>query len=257
MNLKIFCWNAQGCGHPKFLTAIKQYIRDSRPFLLGIVEPRISGARADSVIAALGFHSSHRIEAVGFSGGLWLCWHESLRVEVLVHHFQFMHCRITCLNTGSSSLVTLVYASPSVSKRKILWPHLRSLASSIREPWLLMGDFNATLDASERKGGADAGDRNTAYFHRKAKQRKVRNRITSLQLPDGSWCDDENILRSEAANFFRDLFLDHGHASSTPFPFSGCFPVMPQNVLDSLATAPSFSEASQACYACAYSLGAN
>ncbi|KAK8656712.1 hypothetical protein V6N13_098653 [Hibiscus sabdariffa] len=422
--------------------------KDSRPFLLGIIEPRISGARADSVIAALGFHSSHRIEAVGFSGGLWLCWHESLRVEVLVHHFQFMHCRVTCLNTGSSSLVTLVYASPSVSKRKILWPHLRSLASSIREPWLLMGDFNATLDASERKGGADAvrpsrdfqsflfdcglrdmgyqgpdftwsrgatlarldrmlcnnywdesfpeaavshlfrmlsdhrpllltvgpshgpysarqfryfsgwhshadfhcmvqdnwkfmpslsesikaftaaaevwntsvfgyigakkrsviarlrgaqralahrhssflvrlehdlqleleslldqeellwrrksrsdwvlqGDRNTAYFHRKAKQRKVRNRITSLQLPDGSWCDDENILRSEAANFFRDLFLDHGHASSTPFPFSGCFPVMPQNVLDSLATAPSFSKASQACYACAYSLGAN
>ncbi|KAK8585777.1 hypothetical protein V6N13_050749 [Hibiscus sabdariffa] len=30
------------------------------------------------------------------------------------------------------------------------------------------------------------GDRNTAYFHRKAKERKVRNRITSLQLPDGS-----------------------------------------------------------------------
>ncbi|KAK8716310.1 hypothetical protein V6N13_043625 [Hibiscus sabdariffa] len=436
--------------NPKGDRLLDDVLRDknSRPFLLGIVEPRISGARADSIIAAFGFHSSHRIEAVGFSGGLWLCWHESLRVEVLVHNFQFMHCRVTCLNTGSSSLVTLVYASPSVSKRKILWPHLRSFASSIREPWLLMGDFNATLDASERKGGADAvrpsrdfqsflfdcglrdmgyqgpdftwsrgatlarldrmlcnnywdesfpeaavshlfrmrsdhrpllltvgpshgpysvrqfryfsgwhshadfhrmvqdnwksmsslfesikafttaaevwntsvfgyigakkrsiiarlrgaqralahrhssflvhlehdlqleleslhdqeellwrqksrsdwvlqGDHNTAYFHRTAKQRKVRNRITSLQLPDGSWCDDENILRSEAANFFRDLFLDHGHASSTPFPFSRCFPVMPQNVLDSLATAPSFSEASQACYACAYSLGAN
>ncbi|KAK8663698.1 hypothetical protein V6N13_083505 [Hibiscus sabdariffa] len=388
--------------------------KDSRPFLLGIVEPRISGARADSVIAALDFHSSHRIEAVGFSGGLWLCWHESLRVEVLVHHFQFMHCRVTCLNTGSSSLVTLVYASPSVSKRKILWPHLRSLASSIREQWLLMGDFNATLDASERKGGADAvrsswdfqsflfdyglrdmgyqgpdftwscgatlarldrmlcnnywdesfpeaavshlfrirsdhrpllltvgpshgpysawqfryfsgwhshadfhrmvqdnwksmpslsesikaftaavevwntsvfgyisakkrsviarlrgaqralahrhssflvclehdlqlkleslldqeellwrqksrsdwvlqGDRNTAYFHRKAKQRKVRNRITSLQLPDGSWCDDENILRSEAANFFGIFFWTMVMLVAPRFLFQGAF----------------------------------
>ncbi|KAK8540902.1 hypothetical protein V6N13_038644 [Hibiscus sabdariffa] len=157
MNIKFFCWNAQGCGHPKFIKAVKQYIRDYKPSLVGIVEPRISGARADSVIAALGFCYSHRIEAAGFSGGLWLCWQDSIQIDVLVHHFQFMHCRVTCLSTRSSSLVTLVYASHSVPKRKALWPHLRSLASSIREPWLLMGDFNATLEASERKGGADAG----------------------------------------------------------------------------------------------------
>ncbi|KAK8585776.1 hypothetical protein V6N13_050748 [Hibiscus sabdariffa] len=142
--------------HPKFINAVKQYIRDYKSSLVGIVEPRISGARADSVIATLGFLYSHRIEAAGFSGGLWLCWQDSIQIDVLVHHFQFMHCRVTCLSTGSSSLVTLVYASPSVPKRKALWPHLRSLACSIREPWLLMGDFNATLEASERKGGADA-----------------------------------------------------------------------------------------------------
>ncbi|KAK8658040.1 hypothetical protein V6N13_036255 [Hibiscus sabdariffa] len=396
------------CGHPKFIKAVKQYIRDYKPSLVGIVEPRISGARADSVIAALGFRYSHRIEAAGFSGGLWLCWQDSIRIDVLVHHFQFMHCRVTCLSTGSFSLVTLVYANPSVPKRKALWPHLRSLASSIREPWLLMGDFNATLEASECKGGADVvrpsrdfqsflfdcglrdlgyqgpdftwsrgatlarldrmlcntywdesfpestvshlfrmhsdhrpfylllarlldnwkpmpslsetikaftvaddtwnttvfgyigakkrsviarlrgaqcalacrrtsflvrlehdlqleleslldqeellwrqksrsdwvllGDRNTAYFHRKAKQRKVRNHITSLQLPDGSWCDDEYVLRSEAAKFFQDLFLDNGSISRTPYPFSGCFPTMPQHVLDSLAHMPTFSE---------------
>ncbi|KAK8556080.1 hypothetical protein V6N13_070149 [Hibiscus sabdariffa] len=136
------------------------------------------------------------------------------------------------------------------------WKSMPSLSESIKA-------FTAAAEEEllwRQKSHSDwvlQGDRNTAYFNWKAKQRKVRNRITSLQLPDGSWCDDENILRSEVANFFRDLFLDHGHASSTPFPFSGCFPVMPQNVLDSLATAPSFSEASQACYACAYSLGAN
>ncbi|KAK8636375.1 hypothetical protein V6N13_124121 [Hibiscus sabdariffa] len=264
-----------GCGHPKFVTAVKQYIRDYKPSLIGIVEPRISSARADSVIATLGFHYSHCIEAVGFSGGLWLCWHASIRVDVLVHHFQLMHCRITCLSTGSSSLVTLVYASHSVPRRKALWPHLRSLASSILEPWLLMGDFNATLDASERKGGVDAfvladnwkpmtslsetikaftaatdiwnatvfgyigatkrsviahlrgAQRALACRRTKAKQRMVRNRITSLQLPDGSWCDDESVLRSEMAKFFRDLFLDNDSNCRASYPFSGCFPTMP------------------------------
>ncbi|KAK8607368.1 hypothetical protein V6N13_053109 [Hibiscus sabdariffa] len=71
------------------------------------------------------------------------------------------------------------------------------------------------------------GDRNTMYFHRKAKQRKVRNHITSLQLPDGSWCDDESVLRSEAAKFFRDLFLDNDSNCRTSYPFSGCFPLCP------------------------------
>ncbi|KAL4385985.1 hypothetical protein GQ457_09G013820 [Hibiscus cannabinus] len=52
------------------------------------------------------------------------------------------------------------------------------------------------------------GDRNTSYLHRKAKQRKIRNCIVSLQLPDGSWCDDEQILRTQAASFFRSLFSD-------------------------------------------------
>ncbi|KAK9018722.1 hypothetical protein V6N11_033769 [Hibiscus sabdariffa] len=62
---------------------------------------------------------------------------------------------------------------------------------------------------------------------KKAKQRMVRNRITSLQLPDGSWCDDESVLRSEMAKFFRDLFLDNDSNCRASYPFSGCFPTMP------------------------------
>ncbi|KAK8600075.1 hypothetical protein V6N12_049934 [Hibiscus sabdariffa] len=78
---------------------------------------------------------------------------------------------------------------------------------------------------------------------KKAKQRKVRNRITSLQLPDGSWCDAESVLRSEATKFFRGLFLDNDSNCRASYPFSVCFPTVPQHVLDSLANAPSFSEA--------------
>ncbi|KAK8647680.1 hypothetical protein V6N13_121409 [Hibiscus sabdariffa] len=50
-------------------------------------------------------------------------------------------------------MLSLVYASPSVSRRKLLWPYLRSLAASVHCPWVLMGDFNATIASSERKGG--------------------------------------------------------------------------------------------------------
>ncbi|KAL4362829.1 hypothetical protein GQ457_04G015580 [Hibiscus cannabinus] len=81
------------------------------------------------------------------------------------------------------------------------------------------------------------GDRNTSYFHRKAKQRKIRNHIVSLQLPDGTWCDDEQVLRTQAASFFWSLFSDPD-VSSGSYSISDCFPPMPRPYMDSLAVVP-------------------
>ncbi|KAE8674618.1 hypothetical protein F3Y22_tig00111743pilonHSYRG00079 [Hibiscus syriacus] len=43
---------AQGCGHPHFLLVFRQYLRDFKPDLVAIFEPRISGGRADVFINA-------------------------------------------------------------------------------------------------------------------------------------------------------------------------------------------------------------
>ncbi|KAK8611922.1 hypothetical protein V6N13_131960 [Hibiscus sabdariffa] len=144
----------QGCADLKFLNALRQYLRDNKPDVVGLVEPRISGYKADLIISSLGFPHSHRIEAVGFSGGLWLCWFNTVSIDILINHFQFLHFRINCVADGCSSLATLIYASPNATKRKILWLHLRQLASTISQPWLLFGDFNATLSVDDRMGCA-------------------------------------------------------------------------------------------------------
>ncbi|KAK8662352.1 hypothetical protein V6N13_091930 [Hibiscus sabdariffa] len=155
MNFNIFCWNVQGCGDSRFLSVAKQFLRDNRPDVVVFVEPRISGRRADSVISALGFTHSHRVEAIGFSGGIWVAWYDTVQVDILVTHFQFLHFRVTNKALGSALLATTVYASPSGSKRKALWPHLCSVAASIRSHWIL-GDFNATLTADDRSGCAQS-----------------------------------------------------------------------------------------------------
>ncbi|GMI76197.1 hypothetical protein HRI_001289000 [Hibiscus trionum] len=118
------------------------------------MEPRISDRKADTVIASLGFPNSHRVEAVDFVGGICIAWYDTVTVEILLNHFQFIHCRVTAKKDGRSILVTSVYVSPHPSQRKIIWPHLRHLASAIHSPWVLFGDFNATLTTMERKGGA-------------------------------------------------------------------------------------------------------
>ncbi|KAK8683825.1 hypothetical protein V6N13_039871 [Hibiscus sabdariffa] len=107
-------WNVQGCGHWRFVLAARQVLRDSKPDLVVFVEPRISVRKADFVIASLGFPNSYRVEAIDFSGRIWLAWYDSISVEIL--------------------------------------PQLRRLAANIRSPWVLFGDFNATLSIDDRNG---------------------------------------------------------------------------------------------------------
>ncbi|GMI78226.1 hypothetical protein HRI_001491900 [Hibiscus trionum] len=156
MDIKIFSWNVQGCVHSRFLPAARQFLRDNRPDLIAFVEPRISGSTADCVISSLGFLNSHRVEADGFSGGIWLAWSDDISVDIISNHFQFIHCRVTTKVNSNSFLATIVYASPNATRRNALWHHLCDLASVIHSPWILFGDFNATLCDSERQGCASA-----------------------------------------------------------------------------------------------------
>ncbi|KAK8643878.1 hypothetical protein V6N13_013155 [Hibiscus sabdariffa] len=96
--------------------------------------------------------SNTEIEAIGFSGGIWLCWFDTVRVTVLANHFQFIHCRVTSVDSSDSLLATFVYASPNRRLRYHLWHYIEQLAISIMDPWVVLGDFNATLTAADRRG---------------------------------------------------------------------------------------------------------
>ncbi|KAH1040749.1 hypothetical protein J1N35_042492 [Gossypium stocksii] len=60
------------------------YNREYKPDLIDLLETRVSGSKADSIIAKLGFDFSHRVEAVGFSGEIWIGWKDSISVDILV-----------------------------------------------------------------------------------------------------------------------------------------------------------------------------
>jgi hypothetical protein len=51
-----------------------------------------------------------------------------------------------------------------------------------------------------------AGDRNTAFFHAKARQRARTNKIAALRRQDGTLCTDQPGLELMAADFYRNLF---------------------------------------------------
>ncbi|XP_074289227.1 uncharacterized protein LOC141614378 [Silene latifolia] len=101
----------------------------------------------------LGYKGQSRVNANGFSGGIWLYWNTDI---VIVHpvneHRQFITIEIA-RNGELPWFFSAVYASPDPSNRRELWVELENFARNNNQPWLLAGDFNETRSLSERQGG--------------------------------------------------------------------------------------------------------
>ncbi|MBA0598271.1 hypothetical protein Gorai_008042, partial [Gossypium raimondii] len=95
--------------------------------ILSLLKTIVSGSKADNIIAKLGFPCSHRVEAIGFSRGIWIVF------------------------------ISFVYGSPNRQKRKDLWDILKCSIPMGNYPWVAIGDFNAILSFSEKLGGMFKG----------------------------------------------------------------------------------------------------
>ncbi|XP_021623881.1 uncharacterized protein LOC110623265 [Manihot esculenta] len=145
---------SNGCGHPRFDKHIKEYSSEYNPDIVALLETRISSNNANVVISKLNFNRSHRIEARGFAGGIWICWNDAVQLEVLQNHFQFVHCRVKKGPVADWAYISFVYGSPQRGSRKFLWEELSKISRNLSNPWLLAGDFNAILCRDEKKGSA-------------------------------------------------------------------------------------------------------
>ena len=97
MTISIMYWNVQGAASANFRRSFRTIIKNYNTSLVVLMESHISGIKADEFIKKSGFDKSHRVEVVGFSGGIWLFWRNFIEVEVLLNHRQFIHFRI-CMN---------------------------------------------------------------------------------------------------------------------------------------------------------------
>lgn len=88
-------WNCQGAASRAFGRTLKQLCRIHRPAIVCLLEPKVSSDQANKICANLGFDEWIRVEAVGFSGGIWVLWNNYLKIEVLDTHPQFINLEIT------------------------------------------------------------------------------------------------------------------------------------------------------------------
>ncbi|XP_061352346.1 uncharacterized protein LOC133297248 [Gastrolobium bilobum] len=138
----------------QFGRVLKNTVRSIQICMIVLLETIVNSSTGSKIMNTCGFNSCFVEEAQGFSGGIWIMWDSNkINVEPLSHSDQMIHSRIT-LKSGDGFLCTAIYASPREVRRSVLWDELKRLGSNMNEPWLVGGDFNEIVAATEKKGGS-------------------------------------------------------------------------------------------------------
>lgn len=154
--MSVISWNCRGIGQKGFIPLIKDITREYDASMIFLLEIHASGDRVKRFVAKSGFDGSHVIDSMGHSGGIIALWKTSVwKVDVLNQSNQFLHLEVGW-KREEKWLLTVVYGKPQLQARRTLWDDLRELHSGVTSPWALAGDFNAILEANERKGGAQS-----------------------------------------------------------------------------------------------------
>ncbi|XP_061363608.1 uncharacterized protein LOC133307174 [Gastrolobium bilobum] len=225
--MSVLAWNCRGVGKSSFPILIKDLKFRYKVSILALFEVKIGGARGEEIIRKLGFPNYYRQDPVGFSGGIWLLWEGSMvDVQVLDNHHQFIHTRVSYLESLASEFVTFVYGSPRRLERRSLWADLEAISSGVAGPWMVLGDFNAILKASEKIGGKDLCYKSMEEFN----QCLIDCEISDLGYkgPDFTWKRGRLHERLDrvCANEAWSLAWDYRYVSHLPYYNSDHRPVL-------------------------------
>ncbi|MBA0779736.1 hypothetical protein Gotri_003950 [Gossypium trilobum] len=115
-------------------TIVDRIGSDSLVDVAAFLETRVSGLKANRIIARIVLDCSHRIKARGFARSLWVCWKNNVQVQILLNDPQFIHCHLGKKLGSINFLVTFVYGYLDKQKRKALWDCLDQVTHFINEP---------------------------------------------------------------------------------------------------------------------------
>ncbi|XP_074287844.1 uncharacterized protein LOC141612999 [Silene latifolia] len=145
-----------GTGNKNKINALEEVVRTYKPSIIALVETHMDGVHAIKIQKILGYTGHSRVDANGFSGGIWLYWKsEFVTVKPVKEHSQYITIEVS-RNGEMPWFFSAVYASPNPSNRVELWTELEQYARINNHPWLLAGDFNETRSLAERHGGDQA-----------------------------------------------------------------------------------------------------
>jgi hypothetical protein len=107
-------WNCRGAGGKVFPSLIRDTMRTHNIDFIALLETRISGVKAEAVVKKIGLQEGVRVDAQGFSGGIWCLWKSSCPPITVVDTSKY--CIHLEVNDASPKhwYFSIIYASPQL-----------------------------------------------------------------------------------------------------------------------------------------------
>ncbi|XP_019228707.1 PREDICTED: uncharacterized protein LOC109209818 [Nicotiana attenuata] len=148
------------------LKELKEFVKINKVEIIAIYEHRVSESKAEKIITKTlpGWKWCHNVSST-CKGRIWVIWNSNrLQFTMTGSHVQMIHGVVKSSTSKTEFQFSAVYGLHSINDRKALWDTIRSIEKQIKEPWLLMGDFNSILGADGRIQGREVQDNETKDF---------------------------------------------------------------------------------------------
>ncbi|PRQ29704.1 putative endonuclease/exonuclease/phosphatase [Rosa chinensis] len=147
--------NCRGICNPSTRRALKILISQHKPKLVFLIETKIRDEdEFERLRCNLGFDHAEGVMSAGLAGGLGLFWYDDMKVQIR----QPSTARFIdiVVEEGGGLMrwrFTGFYGNPEAAARHESWDILRALSDDDSLPWVVLGDFNEILLASEKLDG--------------------------------------------------------------------------------------------------------
>lgn len=154
--MSCFSWNIRGLNKPNKHTLIREWIKKNTLQFGCILETRVRESRADRIASSV-FRNWSMLSNYEHSrlGKIWVVWSPKVRVTPCFKSSQMITCSVLLEGAQDEFICSFVYAANREEERSLLWEDLKNHQDSpmIRnKPWIVMADFNETLDIEEHSG---------------------------------------------------------------------------------------------------------
>ncbi|KAJ6287639.1 hypothetical protein OIU78_001696, partial [Salix suchowensis] len=149
-------WNIRGLNGLNKQKAVRDWIIKNQLGLVGILETKILASNQKSVEDGLQLQSWSYFSNVHQDGRarIMVGWDPNkFHVVCVSIDHQWITCNVSSIDASMQFTVSFVYGMHSPTDRQKLWDYIMLQSSCTPQSWILMGDFNATLKASDSSGG--------------------------------------------------------------------------------------------------------
>jgi exonuclease III len=174
--LELLCWNVRGLNDPRKRDALREFMDTVSAKIVCFQETKMSVIDRFTVMQCLGpsFDGFVYLPAIGTRGGVLIAWDSSaleLR-NVSLDSFS-INAEVHGLG-GNAWWLTVVYGPQDTEEKIQFLAELSERRALCHGPWMIIGDFNMILRASEK---------NNANLDR-ASMRRFREFVANLELKE-------------------------------------------------------------------------